>query len=89
MNITHFEQQALNAISTDCFLEGAEGTEAVGIELWADCAAEHILDNTDITKSQLSGVVSSLIKKGLLNFHGAGRDSGWSLTEEGAKAIWG
>jgi hypothetical protein len=82
-NLTNLELEVLRALVDNDFMDGCTGADMVGKELWSDC----IYQNTSIvTNVQLPGVVSSLVKKGLVKCAGSGRNSTLWLTAEGVAA---
>jgi hypothetical protein len=61
----------------DCF-------NGMFIVVWSDC----VIDSCKITKeNQLSGVVSSLVQKGLVACYGDKREATVTLTEEGFEVL--
>lgn len=87
-NLTTKEALVLKAISTDCFMDGAEGKDAVGKYVWADTGADHIRDETKLDAASIGGIVASLSKKGLISYNHDGQDSTYALTCTGAAEIW-
>lgn len=79
MNITELEKQGLENFITNDY--GDIPDHCIWSNVLADCG-----DN-DISPQQISGIVSSLIKKGLVNSSGEGKDSTLSLTIKGRKQI--
>jgi hypothetical protein len=76
-SITEKERKVLQGIITNDFQDAATGTEAVIMnDIWVDC----LEDSTgDLRGKILSGVVSSLSKKGLVWTDG----EGIAITKEG------
>lgn len=93
MKITDFEKDVLinglensefNTINSKEVTVEEYGEDRLEICIWSDC----IVDNCElITENQISGVVSSLVKKGLVEKSGRGRDSVVTVTKEGFKII--
>ena len=57
-NLTTLERTILHDITQDCFYDN--GLDSV---IWADC----FLDTTRVPAKEARGVLSSLIKKGIIN----------------------
>ena len=59
--------------------------------LWTNCLLDcsHPKEGRDVEKVQLPGVISSLVKKGLVVCDGSGKEATVALTNEGQKAVYG
>lgn len=82
MEITSAEKNVLQNIAENNFADGQEPEEKPWI--WSDC----IEDNgpNDIASSSVGGIVSSLVKKGLVDTSESGTpNAGVCLTDAGVK----
>ncbi len=65
MKLTPKEHEVLKAIAENEFHDGLKGPDIIGSNIWSDCIY------CSIEGKALSGVVSSLAKKGLVRASGA------------------
>jgi hypothetical protein len=82
-NLTNLELEVLRALVNNDFMDGCQGADRIGKELWSDCINQR---TSIVSNVQLPGVVSSLSKKGLVKSSGTGRDATIWLTEQGVAA---
>ncbi len=78
ITLTEMERTTLDDITKDCFYE--EGLDSV---IWADC----FLDDATYDPKEVRGVLSSLIKKDIINPIVKGRDGTISFTSFGKKLM--
>lgn len=77
-NLTTLERTILHDITTDDFYDnGLDST------IWADC----FLDTTNVPSKEVRGVLSSLIKKGILKPILKGRDGVIAFTNYGKEVM--
>ena len=77
-------EPVITPLEADVILNGIAKSDFFGDSTNATVWSEVIIDNCEQTTiSQLSGVVSSLSKKGLLVQSGSGKDASVKLTAEG------
>lgn len=86
-HITDNELAVLRAILTNYFHDGLKGRETIGNLVWADCIND-AGKPSGVTGKSLSGVVSSLSRKGLIVAEG-GKDACVCLTTVGYEAAIG
>lgn len=79
-NLTALERTALHDITQDDFYE--DGLDSV---IWADC----FLDTTSIPAKEVRGVLSSLIKKGIIKPITSGKYAVIRFTEHGKEVMRG
>lgn len=79
IELTEMELTTLNDITKDDFYE--EGLDSV---LWADVFIDY---TSSIPNKQVRGVLSSLIKKGVINPIERGRDGVIEFTEKGKQLM--
>lgn len=79
IELTEMERTTLNDITKDDFYE--EGLESI---LWADVFVDC---TSSIPNNQVRGVLSSLIKKGIIYPIERGRDGAISFTETGKQLM--
>ena len=80
---TEKEIAVLNVYVNDCFVADY-GWDDPCSGMWS----QGIGDDVDFPATEVSGVISSLVKKGILCSNGAtGRDATICLTEKGIKAV--
>lgn len=84
--LTHLEKIVLNAIAHHEMNpgNGARPTCAADVCTW--CWAGDFTGG-EMTTAQVKGVLSSLIKKGMINVSGGGRESTASFTQAGFEAF--
>lgn len=78
VELTESEKQTLEDITNDNFYE--DGLDSI---IWADC----FMDTTTIGPRKCRGVLSSLIKKGIINPIAKGRDGTISFTDAGKELM--
>lgn len=79
MELTVLERQTLEDITNDDFYE--DGLNSI---IWSDCFMEY---GTTIGARRCRGVLSSLIKKGIINPIVKGRDGTISFTDAGKELM--
>lgn len=91
MKITELESKFLENAVTNEFNDFGDSAETIGNEIWIDCwdAGDH---GAFCSKQQVSGVFSSLVKKGLIETDGTnvvnGREEGgYWITQTGWDAV--
>ena len=87
MKITEFESKFLENAVTNDFNDFGNSPETIGNKIWIDCwdAGKH---GAFCTKQQVSGIFSSLVKKGLIETEGStvidGKEEGtYAITKKG------
>jgi DNA-binding MarR family transcriptional regulator len=87
MNITSNEKKVLVAILASEYQDGREAEYAVGHHVWS----MYIAEAAGIAKRSYSGVVASLVKKGLVTVAVVENDTialtatGWTIADEATK----
>ncbi len=80
IKITELEKQALENYVTNDYGDLPDH------HTWSFAVAE--CGKNDISKAQISGVISSLVKKGLVSCTGVDKDASTYLTKAGSKKVY-